>query len=234
MVRTAPVGIREVSALSYRRFASIGLLAAVAAIGHPAGADDRVRVALLPLVVHSGEGREYLQQGMSDMLVSRLGRDRRIAVIPIDDAATATTTLESARKTGRANDATYVVFGSLTRFGDGASVDLSVATVSEAGGEPRTVYVHADTMGALIPLLDGASERVAGVVHGSTGAVAAGPGGAEAPASDELQELRRRVDLLERTVFSGTGASQATGGEKAAPERPAPGLPTDRDAERVR
>jgi outer membrane protein insertion porin family len=218
--------------LSRRRFALFVVIAAVAATANPAGADDRVRVALLPLVVHSGVGREYLQKGMNDMLVSRLGRDRSIAVIPVDDAAKATTDAEAARKTGQANDASYVVFGSLTRFGEGASVDLSVATVSAAGGEPRTVYVHANTMGALIPLLDGAAERVAGVVHGGTGAVAAGPGGAAPPG--ELQELRRRVEMLERSVFRGNAGSEKPDADAAEPAGKEPGLPTDRDAERVR
>jgi len=220
--------------LSRRRIALLVLCAALAA-SLPAGADERVRVALLPLVVHSGEGREYLQQGMNDMLVSRIGRDRRIAVIPVEDATTATTDVAAARKTGQANDARYVVFGSLTRFGEGASVDLSVATVSDAGGEARTIYVHADTMGALIALLDGAAERVAGIAHGGTGAVAAGPDGAGAPDASELQQLRRRVEALERTVFSNNGASQPAGKDAGAErERQQPGLPTDRDAERVR
>jgi hypothetical protein len=171
---------------------------------------------------------------MNDMLVSRLGRDRSIAVIPVEDAATATTDVEAARKTGTANDATYVVYGSLTRFGEGASVDLAIATVNEAGGEPRTVYVHANTMGALIPLLEGAAERVAGVVHGGTGAVASEPGAERAPDRTEMQELRRRVDMLERAVFSNSEARKPTGGETAAPALQQPGLPTDRDAERVR
>jgi outer membrane protein insertion porin family len=202
----------------------------------PAGADERVRVALLPLVVHSGEGREYLQQGMTDMLVSRLARERRIAVIPVEDGATATTNAEAARKTGQANDAAYVVFGSLTRFGEGASVDLSVASVANTGSEPRKIYIHADTMGALIPLLDGATDRVSGVVlGGAPEAVAAGPEQPGAATTNEVQDLRRRVEVLERAVFSSTAVpkSNATGGG-ADSEREQPGLPTDRDAERVR
>ncbi len=201
----------------------------------PAGADDRVRVALLPLVVHSGEGREYLQEGMTDMLVSRLGRERRIAVIPVEDAATATTDAAAARKTGDANHAAYVVYGSLTRFGDGASVDLSVASVAEAEREPRKIYVHADTMGALIPLLDGAAERVSGAVLGGTAPVAAGGDESSAASISEVQELRRRVEVLERAVFSNEAVPKpAAGGNGHSSQRVEPGLPTDRDVNRVR
>lgn len=221
--------------MSRRRFALLTAFAALIA-STPVRADERVRVALLPLVVHSGEGREYLQQGMTDMLVSRLGRERRIAVIPVEDAATATTDTDAARKTGLANDAAYVVFGSLTRFGEGASVDLSVASVGDTASEARKIYIHADTMGALIPLLDGAADRVAGVALGSAaGAVAAGPESASAATTSEVQELRRRVEVLERAVFSSTAVPKpADNGSGSDSQRQQPGLPTDRDADPVR
>ena len=206
----------------------------------PARADERVRVALLPVVVHSSEGRDYLQKGMADMLVSRLGRDPRLAVVPVEDANTATTDIEAARKTGLANDAEFVVFGSFTRFGEGASLDLSCASVRDAEREPRRIYVHASTMAALIPLLDGVADRTSFAVLGSVSpaaGVAAGPGAAPDGNSAEEQEQRRRADSLERSApDSGAQAKPAPGaeGDGVDPERRAPGLPSDRDADLVR
>ena len=206
-----------------------------------ARADERVRVALLPVVVYSGEGRDYLQKGMADMLVSRLGRDPRLAVIPVEDAGTATMDAEAARKTGLANNADFVVFGSLTRFGEGASLDLSCASVHDAEREPRKIYVHASTMGALIPLLDGVADRTSFAVLGSASpeaGVAAGPAAA-APAANGVQdqELQRRVESPEASGPNpGTASKSAPGTEpsEAGPPRRAPGLPSDRDADPVR
>jgi len=206
-----------------------------------ARADERVRVALLPVVVYSGEGREYLQKGMTDMLVSRLGRDPRIAVIPVEDASTATVDAEAARKTGLANNADFVVFGSFTRFGEGASLDLSCASVHDAEREPRKIYVLASTMGELIPLLDGVADRTSFAVLGSAPAeagVAAGPAAA-APDTGAVQdqELQRRVESPEASGPSlGTASKSAPGTESSEPASPrrAPGLPSDRDADHVR
>lgn len=206
----------------------------------PARADERVRVALLPVVVHTSEGRDYLQKGMTDMLVSRLGRDPRLAVVPVEDASTATTDLEAARKTALANDAEFVVFGSFTRFGEGASLDLFCASVRDTEREPRRIYVHADTMAALIPLLDGVADRTSFAVLGSASpaaGVAAGPEAAPAGGSTADQEQRRRADALEGADSDSESQAKPDPGAEgggADPERRAPGLPTDRDADLVR
>ncbi len=206
-----------------------------------ARADDRVRIAVLPVVVYSGEGREYLQKGMADMLVSRLGRDSRLAVVPVEDASTATMDAEAARKTGLANQADFVVFGSFTRFGEGASLDLSCASVHDAEREPRRIYVHANTMGALIPLLDGVADRTSFAVLGSASSdagVAAGPAidAPDAKAAQE-QELQRRVespDAADSKVGTPSKSAPGTEPSEPGPPRRAPGLPSDRDGDRVR
>jgi TolB-like protein len=152
-----------------------------------ARAEERVRVALLPLVVHATEGRDYLQRGLADMLVSRLGRQTRIAVVPVDDPKLATTDVDSARKTGVANEAEFVVFGSFTRFGAGASLELSCAPVRDPERTPANVSTHARSMAELIPLLDGVAERVAFQVLGD------GPGGtgvSTPPSDTEAEPVR--------------------------------------------
>lgn len=189
----------------------------------PASA-ERVRVALLPVVVQSSEGREYLQSGLADMLVARLGRDPRIAVVKVSDSAAATTNAEAARAVGRGEGAAWVIFGSFTRFGEGASLDLRCTRVDEEDEEPHQVFAQAATLGALIPMLEGVSDRLTGYVLGGAGAAppvasATAPGG-----GGELVELRRRVEALERAVDALGAARMPKDAEPAAaPAAPGPG-----------
>lgn len=180
-------------------FLTLVLLLGVAAV--PARA-ERVRVALLPVVVQSSEGREYLQSGLADMLVARLGRDPRIAVVKVSDPAAATTEFDAARETARGEDARWVVYGSFTRFGEGASLDLQCARVGDETGEPHQVFAQAATLGALIPMLEGVSERLTGYVLGTAGDAApvAAAGARGSASGGEVVELRRRVEALERAV----------------------------------
>jgi len=193
------------------------LAAAALALAAPArAATERVRVALLPIVVHSNDSREYLQQGLSDMLVSRLGRDQRLGVIKVEDPGKATTAIDKAREAGHAESAEYVIFGSFTRFGEGASLDLSVAKVA-SDATPRQIFAHSDTLGGIIPMLDGVAEKtVVYVVEGAPSgpAVSAGPAGSAAStsgtASDgDVQELRHRIEALEHIVFTTNPVPQA-------------------------
>lgn len=194
------------------------VLLAVAAAGEAAA--ERVRVALLPVVVHSAESGDFLQRGLADMLVARLGRDPRLAVIEVEETAAATTDPAAALATGRRVGADWVVFGSFTRFGEGASLDLQLARV---GGEdePRQAFAHAASLGALISMLDGVSERIAARVLGrEAGAAPAAPmGGAD---GGEVAELRRRVEALERAVDQ-LGAARMPAEPKAVPTVQPPG-----------
>lgn len=195
-------------------FPMLTLLLAIAAA--PARA-ERVRVALLPVVVQSSEGREYLQRGLGDMLVARLGRDPRIAVVKVNDPATATTEVDAARATARGENARWVVYGSFTRFGEGASLDLQCARVGDEDAEPHQVFAQAATLGALIPMLEGVSERLTGYVLGTAGdAAPVAAGEVQGSASGgEVVELRRRVEALERAVDA-LGASRMP--KEAEPE----------------
>jgi TolB-like protein len=176
-----------------------------------AQAEPAVRVAILPMVIHALEGHEYLRSGLADMLASRMGRVEGVSVIRADDSALATLDPGAARDQGRALGAQFVVYGSFTRFGEGASLDIHCVAVGGAVGDPaREVFIQSGTLGEIIPQIDGLAERVAHFVlsDGEDGEppVAAAPpatgvaagGGPNQLLFDEIDELRERVEALER------------------------------------
>jgi outer membrane protein insertion porin family len=187
-----------------RQPSTFGFALVLAVLAGTAHAEERRTVAILPVVVHALEDHAYLRDGLADMLASRLGRQPGIGVLRVDDATKATVDADAARATAQALGAQWVLYGSFTRFGDGASLDVRCVPVAAPGEPgPRSIFVQSGQLAELIPRLDGVAERVAAHVLGREA------GGAAATASrSELDELRRRIEVLER--------------RPAAPPAPAP------------
>ena len=200
----------------FRRFACL-VAAALPLIAVGAGAEARPKIAVLPVVVHALEQKEYLQSGIADMLATRLEQNPKLTVARVPDVAQATTDGEAARAAARAAGADYVVFGSFTRFGDGASLDLRcLPTAGNKGDAAKGVFVQAGKVGEIIPKLDEVADKVARyAMSGGTEvpAVAAGPAGAPVSAGgaglgdalSELDELRARVERLESALYGKEG-----------------------------
>lgn len=216
---------RHTCALGFTRSALAALLLA-GLLGHgaPSAAQEapkRTVVALLPILIHSMESQDFLRAGLADMLQSRLGREAQLAVIPVRDPATATNDLATARSHAGAAGAEYVVYGTFTHFGDGASVDLTCAPVQGDAFGPREVFVHAGTLGGVIPTLDGLMDKVARyIIDGPTelpaqvtlpAAAAQAPGAGDGTPPPGLEALARRVELLEQTL-----GIESEGGEAVA------------------
>jgi len=184
--------------------------------GAPA-AEPPVRIAILPVVVHALEDHEYLRSGLADMLASRIGRSPGVAVVRVEAPENATTDPEAAREIARSLGADYVVYGSFTTFGQGASLDVACAAAQPDGGgregPPRQIFVQSGTLGEIIPQLDGLAEKVARFATNGGSAVSTGPptratsdpaSGPRTPngAPGDLQRLLERVEALEKTVYA--------------------------------
>jgi TolB-like protein len=191
------------------------------AVAAPALAES-VRVAVLPVVVHSSESDSaYLSEGLSDTLAARLEQGGGIQIVQVDGAARATTKMKVALEAAKSVDAEYVVFGSFTQFGEGASLDLRAARVGaiDENGEPesRKVFIQSGTVSAIIPRLDDVAGRITQFI-GTKGVAAGPPAGsvAESPAKN-TGELERRIEALENAVFP-KQASETSGGTPSSTE----------------
>ena len=169
-----------------------------------AAQEEQTRIALLPIVVHSAESPDYLRNGLADMLSSRFEASGRFELIRIDEPEQATTEIRDARKRAEKVGAEYVLFGSFTQFGLGASLDMQCAptTPGRTSKPLREIFVHSGSIGEVIPDLDDLVGKVTRYVSGG-GVPPTGPppqpGAPPATAVNEgeLEELRLRVESLE-------------------------------------
>jgi TolB-like protein len=206
--------IRRVAAATFATAVASGLLLAVMATSAVAKSGEP-SLLLLPFVVHSAEDPSYVRGGLSDMLSARFARIGGLDVIQLEDPAVATSNLEQALKLAREAGADYVLFGSFTRFGKGASLDVQCAPA--AGGparEPlREIFVHSGSIGEIIPDLDELAGKVSRFARGEDilatpapgtgtkpGPAAAGATGVSEVAQEDISDLMDRVAALEAAM----------------------------------
>jgi hypothetical protein len=182
----------------------------------PTLAEAAPRIALLPISVYAaGAETDYLSTGLAEMLAARLERYEGVAVVRAGAEAAPPEGEGEALEAAAALGADFVLFGSFTQFGDGASLDLRCAKVgpeeaSERGEDAsRRVFVHSGTVAEIIPKLDTLAEKVVRYAFGDAGearrvaAPAADAGAGSGAAGDNpLADLERRVEALERAVYA--------------------------------
>lgn len=92
-------------------------------------------VLVAPFKIHSEKDLSFLNSGMTDMIVSRLGRSVKVLQ---PDTAKPLENRASAIQAGRDMGADYVVYGSLTLFGESASTNGQLVDIKT--GEPAVVF----------------------------------------------------------------------------------------------
>ncbi len=170
------------------------------------GAEAEPKLLLLPILVHSAEDPTYLREGLDDMLTARLQRIGALDLIEPDPNTPGTTQLARARELARRQGADYVLFGSFTRFGQGASLDVQCAPVATGRDrEPlREIFVHSGSIGDIIPDLDELAGKVSRFARGEVvvSSAPASAAGAQAGAvsARDYQALLGRVTALEKNL----------------------------------
>ena len=184
-------------------FIVLALLGGMAAFPGALMAEERPSILLLPVVVHSSESPGYLRNGLSDMLMARFQQADQFELMEANDPALATTDLDEATEAARNRGADFVLFGSFTRFGEGASLDMHAASASPAspGSRLREIFVHSGQIGEVIPDLD---DLVGKVTRFAIEDFVPGAAGANAqdsvPAPGSRADLRLRIKKLEQAV----------------------------------
>ena len=123
------------------------------------------RVAVVPFAMNASQDLGFLQNGLFSMLSSRLATPGRVAVLDREAVDAALKSLRSsgqikgilteakARVLGSHLGVDYVLFGSLTHFGESVSLDAKMVDVS--GKKPSlTFFEQSNNMGEVIPLVN--------------------------------------------------------------------------------
>lgn len=117
------------------------------------------RVALLPFKINAEKNLTYLQNGIFDMLSSRLAEPGKVQVLSrgeVDNAlagAAGPQDEAAARNLGKKLGTDYVLYGSLTMFGDSLSIDAKMVDVTGAK-PPVAVFSQSPDVGGIIPAID--------------------------------------------------------------------------------
>lgn len=123
------------------------------------------KVAITPVIVHSPENLGFLREGLLDMLSSRVELDGRVAVLEKGRVKKALAQFpeemdkEMARKLGQELGVDFVVFGSLTKLGDSASLDLKVLEV-QGEKPPSSVFIQAKKLEEIIAGVDSIARNI--------------------------------------------------------------------------
>ncbi len=174
-------------------------------------AEGPKKVAIVPFAINADRDLTFLQEGILDMLASRLAWKGEVQVLekglvkkqvsqtegPVDRA--------KALDAGKALQADYVIYGSLTVFGESVSLDARILDVAGAE-ELMTAFKQTKGMDEVIPTVNqfamDINEKIMGRSMAPAAAVAAavpeapkGPGGLAAVGED----------------FEGTGAQKVQG-----------------------
>jgi TolB-like protein len=187
--RSASLGPTKKSAFV---FWAIVTLHAFCLIGTVCAAEPK-RVLILPFAINADKDLAYLKNGVAEMLASRLAAIDGVQVIPAGDSGLDPAKIpeapdaQSAADLGAAARADYVLFGSLTVFGDSVSTDARFLDVrqkqarlnfSETGSARGEVINHINLL----------AERIKEEIFGAKSPVTAAPPPPQRPESVESAE----------------------------------------------
>jgi TolB-like protein len=141
------------------RLMMIFLVALCFLLPHPSSGAEPKKVAILPFTMNADRDLTFLQDGITDMLASRLAWKGEVEVLQKAEVrkalekVTGPLSPPAALEIGKTLKANYVILGSLTVFGDSVSIDARILDV--AGGEELvTAFSQTKGMDEVIPTVN--------------------------------------------------------------------------------
>ncbi len=188
-----------------------------------AWAEQPQRILVLPFDIYAAQDLTFLQKGVQDMLVTRLFEKDKIIPYTKEEAASVLESLKrpvnqaGAVQAGAAIGADYVLYGSLTLFGESVSTDAHFFNVktkqelvafNQAGQKQGNIISHVDLLARQINA-DVFKRAVAPTQAPAAAPPATSPAQSKPTAKTSVPTSRQHPEKL---VISGTGSTYETGG----------------------
>jgi TolB-like protein len=194
-------------------------------------AEGPKKLAIVPFAMHADRDLTFLQEGIMDMLASRLAWKGEVQVLEKGQVKKQVAQSEGpmdrakALEIGKALQADYVIFGSLTVFGESVSLDARILDVAGAE-ELMTAFKQTKGMDEVIPTVDQFAKDINEKIMGRSVAPAVpvaaaapeapkGPGGLTAMGEDfegkgvgHVQRFGEEIVGLDAGDVDGDGKSE--------------------------
>lgn len=145
--------------------AAVAIFILIAGLAGPGVCNTPSKVAVIPFAMNSPQDLSFLQNGLFSMLSSRLADPGKVDVLDRETVDKAVAQAQAAPETkGALNESKarilggnlgvdYILFGSLTHFGESVSLDASMVDVT--GAKPTLAFFEqSNKMGDVIPLVN--------------------------------------------------------------------------------
>jgi TolB-like protein len=167
-------------------------IATALSLNFAADAAEPKRVALLPFKINAEKDMTFMQNGIFDMLSSRLAQEGEVVVIGRQEAESAFKAAGSpdpvnesvARAIGSSLNADYTLFGSVTVLGKSISLDAKMVDVT-AKTPTASFFDQSEDLGGIITKINEIATKINASVFGRQAEVSqkAAPAAPAAPAS---------------------------------------------------
>ncbi|HOE79168.1 MAG TPA: FG-GAP-like repeat-containing protein [Smithellaceae bacterium] len=147
----------------------------------PAADTDKKTITVLPFSVHSAENIDYMRQGITEMLASRLSSTDNIEVTPdnvvrelLGKTGQKDFSPADVQKIGRQLKSHYVVWGSITKIGGSISIDGKLTDIAAAKSD-ISYSAQSQTLDEVIPKINDFSQQIVAHITGGSARQEAAP-----------------------------------------------------------